>query len=228
MTTMVSPHKLKEDDSSKAGAVPLAEKPIGLKGKLLAYLMNGMHRAEYRAVSGAIGLGPEDALIEIGCGSGYFLHKYGAPAASVAGVDHSPDMVALAGRRNRCRVRAGRAEIRLGEATRLPWDGDRFTAAVAIATFMFWPEPLAALKEIHRVLRPRGRLVIGLGWNADDGQDHIAHVKKYDIRLYSGREMEGLLDEAGFTGISIRFFKAFMEPKAMIAAAMKPAAAPPP
>jgi ubiquinone/menaquinone biosynthesis C-methylase UbiE len=221
---MISPHKSKGEDPSKADAPSLAEKPLGLKGKLLAYLMNGMHRAEYKAVSGALGLDPEDVLIEIGCGSGYFLHKYGAPAASVAGIDHSPDMVALATQRNRCRVRAGRAEIRLGEAACLPWDSDHFTAAVAIATFMFWPEPLAALKEIHRVLRPRGRLVIGLGWNADDGLDHTAHVKKYGIRLYSSREMERLLDEAGFIGISIRFFNAFMEPKAMIAVAMKPEA----
>lgn len=205
-----------------AGEAPLASKPIGLRGRLLAGLMNLVHGAEYRAVAEILNIGPADRLVEIGCGSGYFLRAYGASATAVAGLDHSPDMVALAGRKNRHRAAAGEADIRQGDAGRLPWDEGQFTAAAAIATFMFWPEPLQALREIHRVLSPGGRLAIGLGWNADDGVDHRAHVKKHGIRLYSGREMKTLFAEAGFTDISIRYFKAFMEPKGMIASAVKP------
>ncbi|WP_321529898.1 class I SAM-dependent methyltransferase [uncultured Desulfuromonas sp.] len=188
--------------------------------------MNLLHGAEYWAVSAALRLGPQDGLLEIGCGSGYFLRKYGATTAAIAGLDHSPDMVDLAIRRNRKRVAADECDIRHGDAAALPWENNSFTAVAAIATFLFWPEPLQALQEIHRVLRPGGRVAIGLGWNADDGLDHAAHVKKYAIRLYSGRRMEQLLTEAGFENISIHYFKGFMEPKGMVAAAAKPGVAP--
>ncbi|NCD26603.1 MAG: methyltransferase domain-containing protein [Deltaproteobacteria bacterium] len=205
-----------------ASEAPLASKPIGLKGRLSARLMTWVHGAEYRAVAETLKIGPTDRLVEIGCGAGYFLRTYGAIAAAVAGLDHSPDMVTLAGRQNRHRAAAGKADIRQGDAGHLPWGDGQFTTAAAIATFLFWPEPLQALREVHRVLSPGGRLAIGLGWNADDGVDHRAHVKKHGIRLYSGREMKTLFAEAGFTDISIRYFKAFMEPKGMVASAVKP------
>jgi len=129
--------------------------------------------------------------------------------------------VELAARYNSERVEAGTAEFRQGEASELPWEDEKFSAAAAIATFMFWPKPLESLKEIHRVLGPGGRLVISLGWNADDGMDHAKYVKKYGIRLYTGKEMQAMLQEAGFSESSITYSKGFKMPKLMIASAIR-------
>jgi SAM-dependent methyltransferase len=130
-------------------------------------------------------------------------------------------MVAMAARQNRVRVLAGSAELRRGDASELPWGDESFSAAAAIATFMFWPKPLESLKEICRVLQSGGRLVIGLGWNADDGQDHAKHVRKHGIRLYTGEEMQRMLEDAGFSRISFSYRRGFMTPKAMIVHAVK-------
>jgi len=70
-------------------------------------------------------------------------------------------------------------------------------------------------------LRPGGRLVISLGWNADDGKDHTKYVKKQGIRLYTGKEMQAMFQGAGFSESSISYSKAPRMPKLMVARAVK-------
>lgn len=209
------------NDTVRSGKLPQAVKPSGIKGVLFASLMQWAHGAEYRAAAEALRLEIDDRFLEIGCGSGFFLRKYASGTAAIAGLDHSADMVAMAARRNRRRVQTGAAEFRQGEASSLPWRDGSFTATAAIATFMFWPRPLDALKEIHRILQPGGRLVIGLGWNADDGVDHTRALKKYGFRLYSGTELQTMLEDTGFSKVDITYMKAFMEPRLMICKAVK-------
>ena len=196
-------------------------KPMGFWGRIIARLMAIAHRAIYKNVAAALNLQPEDDYLEIGCGSGIFMKSYASHVRSTAGLDHSEDMVKLASHYNRKRIEAGTAEFRQGEASQLPWEDEKFSAAAAIASFLFWPKPLESLKEIHRVLRPGGRLVISLGWNADDGMDHTKHIKKYGIRLYTGKEMQAMFQEAGFLESSITYSRGFMMPKLMIACAKK-------
>jgi ubiquinone/menaquinone biosynthesis C-methylase UbiE len=162
-----------------------AAMPIGFWGRISARIMAIAHRNIYMNVAAALNLQPEDTYLELGCGSGLFMKKYASTAYSITGLDHSEDMVKLATHYNRKRVDEGTGEFRQGEASQLPWKDARFSTAAAIATFMFWPKPLESLREIHRVLRPEGRLVISLGWNADDGKDHAKHIKKYGIKLYT-------------------------------------------
>jgi SAM-dependent methyltransferase len=140
---------------------------------------------------------------------------------SIAGLDHSEDMVRLATRYNRERFKAGTAEFRHGEASLLPWGDGRFNIVLAMDSFFFFPKPTESLKEIHRVLRQGGRLVISLSLNGDDGTDHTEHIKKYGIRLYTGKEVQAMFQEAGFSESSITYSKGFMMPKLMIACAKK-------
>ena len=196
-------------------------KHTGFWGRIMARLMAIAHRSIYKNVAAALNLQPEDDYLEVGCGSGIFMKSYASHVHSIAGLDHSEDMVKLASHYNRKRIEAGTAEFRHGDAVQLPWEDEKFSAAAAIASFLFWPKPLESLKEIHRVLRPEGRLVISLGWNADDGLDHTKHIKKYGIRLYTGKEMQAMFQETGFSESSITYSRGFMMPKLMIACAKK-------
>jgi len=93
-------------------------------------------------------------LVDLGCGSGYWLPGYAAEAATVIGVEPDPALVPLAAARDqRARVLPGSAEhIPLGDAS----------ADVVHARFAyFWaPHCAAGLAEVRRVLKPGGALVV--------------------------------------------------------------------
>ena len=74
---------------------------------------------------------------------------------------------------------------------------------------------------MYRVLRPGGKVVVSIEWNAEDGLDHTKHVEKYEMRIYTEDEVRALMKEAGFSDISITYAKGLMMPKMMIARAVK-------
>jgi SAM-dependent methyltransferase len=93
-------------------------------------------------------------LVDLGCGSGYWLPGYAAQASTVIGVEPDPALLSLAAARDpRVRVLPGSAEhLPLGDAT----------VDVVHARFAyFWPPDCAAgLAEVRRVLKPGGTLVV--------------------------------------------------------------------
>lgn len=93
-------------------------------------------------------------LLDLGCGSGYWLPRYADEAAAAIGVEPDPDLCAMAAQRDpRARVLPGSAEhIPLADAS----------VDVAHARFAyFWPPGCdAGLAEVLRVLRPGGALIV--------------------------------------------------------------------
>ncbi len=93
-------------------------------------------------------------LIDLGCGSGFWLAGYASEAGRVVGVEPDPELVHLAA------GRASGAEVARGSAEHIPLPDA--SADVAHARFAyFWPPNCAAgLAEVRRVLRPGGALVV--------------------------------------------------------------------
>jgi SAM-dependent methyltransferase len=118
------------------------------------YGAEDVHDFARRAILDALALGPGDRLLEIGCGGGLLLRDALAAGASATGLDHSEDMVAVA------RARAPGATVVLGEAERLPFARDAFTAVAMSVVFLFLDDPVAVLRECRRVLAPGGRLAV--------------------------------------------------------------------
>jgi len=203
-------------------------KPTGFYGKMLAKGMARGHKEFYKHALKAMNPKKDDRYLEIGFGSGVFINKYMFHVSKIAGIDYSEDMVRLASSINKNLVESGKAEFTQGHASSLPWDDNEFTVVAAIEVFFFLDEPEKTLKEIFRVLKPEGRLIIEMGYNKDDGLDHTKHVKKMGLKLYSGEEMKSLLKNAGFNDIVIDYFEAFripikgyMIPKGMVVKAIK-------
>src|SRR3954471_715421 len=71
----------------------VARRPTGARARAV-YGAEDVHDFARRALLTVLALGPDDALLELGCGGGLLLRD--APAGRVAGLDHSADMVALA------------------------------------------------------------------------------------------------------------------------------------
>jgi ubiquinone/menaquinone biosynthesis C-methylase UbiE len=203
-------------------------KPAGFFGRMLARGMALGHRDFYKNAARALELKPDDRYLEIGFGSGIFIKKYASHASWISGIDYSEEMVKLASEINSDLVESRKAEFRNGIASSLPWDDNMFSVAAAIETFFFWPGPEKALKEIRRVLKPGGRLVIEMAYNKDDGLDHTKHIKKMGLKLLSGKEMEKMLKVCGYSKICIEYYqglripiKGYVVPKGMIVKAIK-------
>jgi len=195
--------------------------PRGFEGRIRFIFMNMGHKSIYENVAKVLELQPEDDLLEIACGNGYFLKKYASHVHSVAGLDLSELCVKLATKKNENRVTAGTAEFVCGEASQLPWEDNKFSAATVMGSFPAFPKPSESLKEMYRVLRPGGRAVVGIEWNAEDGKDHSKDVKKYGYHIWAEGEARAMLKEAGFPEVSITYAKGLMMPRMMIARGMK-------
>jgi ubiquinone/menaquinone biosynthesis C-methylase UbiE len=97
-------------------------------------------------------LGAGRAVLELGCGDGFFTARLGeASGARVIGVDVSPDLLAAA------RERLPAAEFVRADAHRLPFAAASFDAVVG-SSVLHHLEPSTALAEARRVLKPGGRI----------------------------------------------------------------------
>lgn len=102
---------------------------------------------------------PGALLLEAGCGTGNFSLKLARRGARVVGVDLSPGMLAVArakGRREGLPV-----SFVQGDLCRLDHPAGRFDGISSMAVFEFIADPRKAFRELMRVLKPGGELLIG-------------------------------------------------------------------
>jgi ubiquinone/menaquinone biosynthesis C-methylase UbiE len=102
---------------------------------------------------------PEDAdILDLGCGTGQLAARLAQRAAhgSVLGIDPAEDMIRIARQRQRC----DNLRFEVGSSEAIPADAGAFDAAVSTISFHHWTRPGESLREIARVLRPGGRLLI--------------------------------------------------------------------
>jgi cyclopropane fatty-acyl-phospholipid synthase-like methyltransferase len=207
--------------NAQEGELPQPGLPKGFVGWILAWIMPLPHSLIYRRISKVLHLQPEDDIADIGCGSGHFLKKYASHVRSVAGLDLSDIQVKMAKRKLRKRIAEGKAEIVRGDASLLPWEDNRFSVVTTMGSFVGFPKPVESLKEMYRVLRPGGRTVVSIEFNAEDGKDHSNEIKKYGMHIWTEDEVRKMMKEAGFSGISITYDKGLGMPKMMFACGVK-------
>jgi SAM-dependent methyltransferase len=195
--------------------------PRGLAGRITGWFMERGHKSIYENVSQALNLQPEDDLLDVACGTGQFLKRYASHVHTVAGLDLSELMIKTAIKKNKERVAAGTGEFVQGEASQLPWEDNRFSAATTMGSIIAFPKPLESLKEMYRVLRPGGRVVVSLEWNAEDGLDHTKKVKQWGMWVWTEEDMRATMKEAGFSEVSVTYAKGLMMPKMMLARGIK-------
>jgi SAM-dependent methyltransferase len=144
-----------------------------------------------RDVIARLDIEPDDAVLEIGCGSGRQLLEVTARARRgfVAGVDPSDLMLRHARHRNRRFIRDGRLRLVKGRSSDLShFETGSFDKVYAVDVVHFWSEPRRDVSELSRVLRPGGRLLLGYGPTPGRDEDESP-----------GARLEELLREQGFS-----------------------------
>jgi SAM-dependent methyltransferase len=161
------------------------------------------HQPNFAVILNELALRPDDVLVEVGCGGGALLQQALKSGCRAAAIDHSADMVRLAREANGEAIAAGRLEIVEGDATRLPFPDAAFTCAAMTGVLGFLPDPVAALREMRRVLREGGRAVI-LGADPElRGTPAAPEPMASRLHFYEERDLERLAREAGFEDVRV-------------------------
>lgn len=98
-------------------------------------------------------------VLDVGCGDGVLALKLAARGARATGVDVSSRMIEVAERRARQEGRNARFGV--AEAENLPFASDSFDALLAVTVLCLIEDTGSALREMRRVLKPGGRLIVG-------------------------------------------------------------------
>jgi len=137
-------------------------RPRGAMGMLGGVIMARVNRGCAVTLIEALEVRPDDAVLEIGFGPGVGIELLAeqVPQGHVAGVDPSSEMLAQATARNKDAAARGRVDLRAATAERLPFADDSFDKALAINSMQVWPDAMAGLQEVRRVLKPGGTLAL--------------------------------------------------------------------
>jgi ubiquinone/menaquinone biosynthesis C-methylase UbiE len=147
-------------------------------------------------------------VLDVGCGTGELMRRLRAkhPHAVLAGLDPVAEMLAVA--RDKL---SGNEDLRTGYADALPWGAGTFDVVVSCNMFHYISHPVEALREMGRVLRPGGSLVL-----TDWCDDYLAcRVCNLYLRLtnrafyktYRQAECRELLHAAGYRDVTIERYK---------------------
>jgi ubiquinone/menaquinone biosynthesis C-methylase UbiE len=150
--------------------------PRGFLGRLGGVIMARTNDACGAWVIDLLRVTPNENVLEVGFGPGAAIKRLSALAGHVSGVDPSPEMVAQARARNATCLENGRVKVRHGSVDDLPFASDSFDKAMAINSMQIWPDAIAGLREMRRVLKSGGK--IALGFTPNSGQPNEGLTEK--------------------------------------------------
>jgi SAM-dependent methyltransferase len=182
-------------------------KPSKWFGRLFLKNMNQRHSEVTDWGLGHVQIGEQRAILDVGCGGGRTLAKLAerAPRAKVVGVDHAAGSIAESRAHNAALIAAGRVEVERTSVDHLPGPDAQFDLATAVETHYYWPDLVGGLREIRRVLRPGGKLVLIAETYRDGPLGWLTKIAMAPMRaaVLTADEHRKRLAAAGFDAIEI-------------------------
>lgn len=187
----------------------LLGKPEGEAGRAVGERLNRVNADITTAVYRRLQLRPSDRVLEIGFGNGKLLTALLACADDLTyvGVDISETMVTEAIAFNAELVAAGQASFRLAPAEAIPCPDQSFDKVFAVNVIYFWPDPVRALAEMRRVLRPDGMSVIAAVKPDTDQPPPPFAREEYGFRVRDAATVVTLHRDAGFGQIELEDYE---------------------
>jgi SAM-dependent methyltransferase len=157
----------------------------------------------------------EERVLDVACGTGVLTRlvaKTIGPKGRVIGLDLNSEMLAVARKIALEPTSAASIEWREGDASAMPFEDEFFDVVFCAFGLMFFPDRVAALKEMRRVLRPNGRLTLMVwgsihkcpgqmamkeSWERHFGADEAALFGRQHS-LGDPAAVRSLVDDAGF------------------------------
>ena len=167
--------------------------PKGFIGRLLGRIMAWHNHPDNKWTVALLAVSGKASVLEVGFGPGEALKLIldTCPLCRVVGIDHSETMLTSARQLNRKAITDGRAKLELGAVENLPFTDCTFDKAFSINCIYFWQEPLRGLSELHRVLKPTGRLAIT-----------VRDKDQATYEAFRPEKLAQLLTQAGFSTVN--------------------------
>ena len=182
-------------------------KPWGWAGRVVIWLMNLQHTSVTTWGLSQVSISPQFTILDVGCGGGKTIRRLAEVATSgkVFGIDYSATSVAAAKRLNAGNVASGRVSIQQAPVSRLPFSNNTFDLVTAVETHYYWPDPARDMREILRVLKPGGKLVlIAEAFRSETHAGLLAIPMKFlGARYLTAQEHHEMFVTAGFTDVVI-------------------------
>lgn len=200
--------------SLRAPGTNQCRKPSGWLGRFVLRNMNSRHSKVTDWGLAHVEIGTQTDILDVGCGGGRTISKLAtrAPGARVRGIDHSAASVAVSTRVNAETVAAGRVEVLEGSVSELPYSTDTFDLVTAVETHFHWPDLPQGVREVLRVLKPDGVLVLIAEVYRGASSATSVLIEKYAVAagmtLLTEAGHRDLLETAGFVNV-----QTFTEPK---------------
>lgn len=171
--------------------------PKGEKGVEIADMMNATNIGMTRHAISSLQLSGHENVLELGHGNAAHVRHVldPHPAVHYDGLELSELMYAEAKTINRESIEAQRASFHLYDGRHIPFSDEYFDRIFTVNTIYFWPDPLALLAELHRVLKADGKLCITF---AQESFMKTLPFTAYGFELYSTDKLEKLLAQSAF------------------------------
>jgi ubiquinone/menaquinone biosynthesis C-methylase UbiE len=180
-------------------------KPTGWPGRAAVWAMNISHAKLTDWGLKHIVMEKHWMILDVGCGGGMTVHKLAAIATEgkVYGIDFSEVSVTVSQRTNKRLIKMGRVEIRHGSVSCLPFSDNLFDFVTAVDSHYYWPDLAADVREVLRVLKPSGTLmIIGEEFRGGIfGDLYHKWAEQFNITYRSVHELGELLSMAGYSNV---------------------------
>ncbi len=146
-------------------------------------------------------LAPADNVLDVGCGAGWLSRRLAklVPQGRVVGMDVSDEMI----RRARCAsVDFENLIFVTGEVEEIPWEPNFFSHVISVESAYYWPDSVAGIREIFRVLKPGGSAWILINYYRDNPHAHQwGGLLAVETHLLSAAEWSERFRAAGFGNV---------------------------
>ena len=180
-----------------------AEKPKGFWGKMMIRSMNKNHYDITTWGLSHFNFNENQTALDVGCGGGITVNRISKKVSKVYGIDYSSLAVEKSKKYNKKEIKKGKVEIQQASVSNLPFSDNTFDIVTAIETFYFWSDKTNDLKEIKRVLKPNGTLlmIFEMCKNEQDPDKWQEVENLAKIKAPTENEIINFLSDAGYVNI---------------------------
>lgn len=138
-----------------------ARKPDRLFGRVMIRAMNQGHSRMTDWGLSQVTVGEGFAILDVGCGGGRTVQRLASMTRGrVDGIDYAEGSIAASLAHNADLIKAGRVAIAKASVSKLPFPDNQFDLVTAVETQYYWPDLPGDMREVLRVLKPGGELMV--------------------------------------------------------------------